>query len=73
MPLVEARRLQQRDNKTRARHSAKGCREDAGEGEGERELIAAEATVGDKSLRIDNGQLRETARTVMGTALMRRH
>lgn len=41
--------------------------------EEERELIAAEATVGDKRLRIDNGQMRETARTVMGTALMRRH
>lgn len=38
----------------------------------ERELVTAEATVGDKRLRIDNGQMRETARTVMGTALMRR-
>lgn len=69
VPLVEARRLQQRDNKTRARHSGKGCSDGGGGVKGS----DREATVGDKRLRIDNGQMRETARTVMGTALMRRH
>lgn len=61
--------MQQRDKRERVQG---GRRRGKAKGR-ERELVTAEATVGDKRLRIDNEQMRETARTVMGTALMRRH
>lgn len=70
---VEAHRLQQRDYRKRVRHTVE---QGAGREREQRRrhgcCSAQKQQSETKDFRSINGQMRETARTVMGTALMRR-